>query len=27
VIGRKTITDKGEITKFFCDNCETSWTT
>ena len=27
VIGRKTITDKGEITKFFCDNCGTSWTT
>ena len=27
VIGRKTITDKGNITKFFCENCGTSWTT
>jgi len=26
VIGQKTITDKGMITKFYCDNCKTQWT-
>ena len=26
VIGKKMVTDKGNITKFFCENCETPWT-
>jgi len=26
VIGKKMITDKGNITKFYCENCETPWT-
>ncbi len=26
VIGRKTVTDKGNITKFYCENCKTPWT-
>lgn len=26
VFGKKMITDKGNITKFFCENCNTPWT-
>ena len=26
IIGKKMVTDKGEITKLFCDNCGTPWT-
>ena len=27
LIGQKTISSKGEITKFYCENCKTEWTT
>lgn len=26
VIGKKTVTEKGNITKFYCENCKTPWT-
>ena len=26
LIGKKMVTDKGDITKFYCDNCQTPWT-
>tara|TARA_B100000780_G_scaffold258204_1_gene208434 strand:+ start:297 stop:962 length:666 start_codon:yes stop_codon:yes gene_type:complete len=26
LIGKKMVTDKGDITKLYCDNCQTPWT-
>ena len=26
LIGQKTLTSKGDITRFYCDNCQTKWT-
>ena len=26
LIGKKMVTDKGSITRFYCENCETPWT-